>query len=109
MSGVGLLGGLASDSWSIDDGYGILLLIAVVAGLAGPLAALAGAFELRRAQAVNRSQTTGRVLLVAGTLGIALLAGTMFWTVIGPIVAVGIVVYWLMRLNVWRRELSSVV
>jgi hypothetical protein len=47
--------------------------------------------------------------LVAGTLGIALLGGVTYWTIVGPIVAVGIIIYWLIRLNAWRRERTAAV
>ncbi len=107
--GVLMLRGLASGGWSVQDGGDVLLLIAVIAGLAGSVAALVGAYVLRRAQTSNRSQATGYVLLVAGTLGIALLGGVTYWTIVGPIVAVGIIIYWLIRLNAWRRERTAAV
>ena len=46
LAGVGLMIGLAEGSWSVDDdgGYGVIFFLAVVAGLIGPFAALAGAY-----------------------------------------------------------------
>ena len=63
--GGGLLGGLFSDGWALDDTGGYFLLTAVIAGLAGPLVALAGLYDLGRAQREQRSTTRARVLLVA--------------------------------------------
>lgn len=102
--GVGLLIGLAEGGWSLNDGADFVLFLALLAGLAGPFAALAGAYALRRAEAENKPQRTGRALLVAGTLGIAAIAGAVWWTIVGPIVAVGIVLYWLVRLGGWRSQ-----
>ena len=102
FSGVGALIGLAEGSWSLNDGADFVLLLALLAGLAGPFVALLGAYQLRRAEAENRPRTAGRVLLVAGTLGIAAIAGAVWWTIVGPIIAVGIVLYWLVRLGGWR-------
>ena len=49
---------------------------------------------MRRAEAEDRSPMPGRVLLVSGMTGIALLMGSIFWwTIIGPVIALGLVVY----------------
>ena len=98
--------GLITDQWSAtDDGFGgALLAAAVAAGLLGPFVALGGVYVLRRAGAEGRSPSRGRALIVAGTAGIAFLGGAMFWTVIGPIIAIAIVVYWTRQIRDWRQE-----
>jgi len=103
LAGVGLLIGLAEGSWSLDDdgGYGVVFFLAVIAGLIGPFAALAGAYEMRRAQAEGRSPSTGRTLVVVGTLGIAAIAGAMWWTIVGPLVAAAIIAYWMLQFGGW--------
>ena len=106
LAGVGLMIGFAEGSWSLDDegGYGVAFFVAVIAGLIGPFAALAGVYEVRRAHVEGRSQTTGKTLVVAGTLGIAAIAGAMWWTIIGPVLAVAIVAYWVLQLGGWPRQ-----
>ncbi len=98
--------GLITDQWSAtDDGFfGALLAAAVVAGLFGPFVALGGVYLLRRAVAEGRSPDRARALIVAGTVGIAFLGGAMFWTVIGPIIAIAILAYWSRQLREWRQE-----
>ena len=66
------------------------------------MVALVGLEDLRRAHKEQGSLTRGRSLLVAGTCGIALLAGAVYWTVFGPVVAVAIVVYWVVKIREWR-------
>jgi len=106
LAGVGLMVGFAEGSWTLDDdgGYGAIFLLAVIAGLVGPFAALAGIYEMRRAQAEGRSQNTGKTLVVVGTLGIAAIAGAMWWTIIGPLLAVAIVAYWMLQFGGWPRQ-----
>ena len=81
-----------------------LFLAAVVAGLVGPFVALGGVYVLRRAAVEGDSPGRGRALIVAGTCGIAVLGGAMsHWTVVGPIIAVAIVLFWLVRIVGWSR------
>ena len=98
--------GLFCGGWSAtDDGlYGAVLMLAVLTGLAGPFVALGGVYVLRRATAEGGSPKRGRGLIIAGTGGIAFLGGAVYWTVIGPIIAAAIVVYWVRRIRVWRSE-----
>ena len=106
LAGVGLMIGFAEGSWSLDDegGFGVVFFFAVIAGLLGPFVALAGAYEMRRAQVEGRSPTTGRTMVVGGTLGIAAIAGAMWWTIVGPLLAVAIVAYWTLQLGGWPRQ-----
>ena len=110
LMGAALIGGLFSGGWSAtDDGlYGALLMLGVLAGLIGPFVALSGVYVLRRATAEGRSPKLGRTLIVAGTGGIALISGAVYWTVIGPIVAIAIVVYWAVRIPMWAKERPAV-
>jgi MFS family permease len=106
LMGAALIGGLFAGGWSAtDDGlYGALLLLGVLAGLIGPFVALSGVYVLRRATAEGRSPNDGRTLIVAGTGAIAFFSGVVFWTVIGPIIAGAIVVYWVRQIRLWRNE-----
>lgn len=88
----------------LDDGSGPFYLVAVIAGLIGPFVALAGLYDLERAGSEQRSANRGRTLVVAGTVGIALLSGALFWTIIGPLIAVAILVYWGWKIPTWKRE-----
>jgi hypothetical protein len=110
LMGAALIGGLFSGGWSAtDDGlYGALLMLGVLAGLVGPFVALGGVYALRRATAEGGSPKRGRTLIVAGTGGVALLMGAVYWTVIGPIIAIAIVVYWAVRIPMWARERPAV-
>ena len=57
-----------------------------------------------RANAEGRSTKRARVMIVVGTLGIAGFAGILFWTIIGPIIAVAIVTYWVRKIRDWRGD-----
>ena len=106
LMGAALIGGLFSGGWSAtDDGLaGVLLMVGVLAGLVGPFVALGGVYVLRRATAEGGSPKRARALIVAGTGGVALLGAAVYWTVIGPIVAASIVVYWAVRIRGWKSE-----
>ena len=82
---------------------GPAFLVAIMTGLAGPFVSLAGVYTLRRAEEEGRSPTPGRALVVSGMAGIALLMGMMFWTIIGPIIALGLVVFWALKIREWSR------
>lgn len=102
--GILFLVGLARGQWDADDPVVAFYVLAVVAGIAGPVVAVVGFYALRRAQAEGQSLTRSRVLLVGGTGGVALLGGAAFWTIIGPIVAIGIVGYWAVQFGEWRGD-----
>ena len=106
MTGVGMTVGLFIGGWSLTDGViiGPIYLLGVIGGLAGPFVALAGVYLIRQAESEGRSLTRGRTLLVAGMGGIALLALLVFWTIIGPIIAVVLAVYWVRKVRSWTRE-----
>jgi len=76
-----------------------LLLIAFTAG---PLVAFAGVYAVRRAVSEGRSTNRARAIIVVGTLCIAGLGAWMYWTLVGPIIAVGIVAYWINKIGQWR-------
>jgi uncharacterized membrane protein YhaH (DUF805 family) len=80
----------------------VLGLIWIVFGL-GPFIALAGVYSWRRADAERRSTKKARTMIVAGTLGIAGVAGMMWWTILGPIIAIAIVGYWVEKIGQWRN------
>jgi hypothetical protein len=103
----GLLTALASGDWQIDDDASIVAffgIFGVLAGIVGPFVALGGLYVLRRAQAERRSLTPARTLLIAGTGGIALFGVSVWWTIVGLAVAVGIAIYWARKLGDWRDE-----
>ncbi len=79
-----------------------LAVAAVVAGVVGPLVALGGVYVLRRAAAEGRGPGRGRALIVTGTSSMVFLLGWMsHFTVVGPIIAVAIVLFWLVRIVAW--------
>ena len=105
MSAVMMTGGLFTGGWSVTDGLlGPVMLVAVLAGLIGPFVAVWGIYVLRRATAEGRSPKRGRTMIVAGTCGIAAIGIAMFWLVLTPIIGVAIVVFWVRRVRVWKRE-----
>ncbi len=89
-------GWLFSSPWET-----VLGLIWLVFAL-GPFVAIAGVYAWRRADAEGRSTKRARVMIVVGTLGMAGLAFWMYWTIIGPIIAIGIVAYWVHKIRGWR-------
>ena len=99
--------GLFTGGWSADDPLGVLYVAAVIAGFVGPFVALWGVRELRHAEAEGRSADRGRKLIIVGTVGIALVGAAVFWTIIGPIIAVAIVVYWVRKTRDWQEESAT--
>ena len=100
--GAGMLVTGSEQKWlftNIGDTIEALLLIVF---MAGPFVAIAGVYTWRRADAEGRSTKRGRGLIVAGTLGIAGLAGFMYWTLIGPLITVAIIAYWVVKIRGWR-------
>lgn len=80
----------------------ILGLFWLVLGL-GPFVAIAGVYAWRRADAQGRSTKKARIMIVVGTLGIAGVAAMMWWTLIGPLVAIAIIAYWVRKIGHWRN------
>ena len=70
----------------------------------GPFVAVAGVYAWRRADAEGRSTKRARVMIIVGTLGIAGVAGLIYWSIIGPVIAVGIVAYWVHKIRDWRGD-----
>ena len=105
-AGFAMLEGLLRDAWSLNDATGPALFVAMITGIIGPFISLAGIYTLRRAEAEGRSPTPGRVLLVSGMAGIALMGAMFWWTIIGPVIAVGLVVYWAIKIHGWSRPTS---
>ena len=108
VMGILMLIGLSQGSWSLDDAggpaIGAFYVFATVAGIAGPLVAVVGVHALRRAQAEGHSLTRSRTVLIVGTLGVALLGAALFWTIIGPLIAIGILWFWAVKISAWRGE-----
>ena len=104
VMGILMLVGLSQGNWSAGDAIGAFYVFAMIAGIAGPFVAIAGVHALRRAEAEGQSLTRGRSLLVAGTLGVALVGGAIWWTIVGPLIAIGIVWYWAVKISEWRRD-----
>ena len=42
-------------------------------------------------------------MIVVGTLGIAGFAGILFWTIVGPIIAIAIIAYWVHKIDEWQN------
>ena len=103
-TGIGFLVGLSQGNWSADDPLGALFVLAIITGIAGPFVAVVGLYALRRAQAEGQRLTRPRALLVGGTVGVALLGGAVFWTIVGPLIAIGILGYWAVKIGEWRGE-----
>ena len=102
--GIVFLAGGLEGPWSVDDAFFEFTLLAVITGIVGPFVAVLGLYALRRAQAEGESLTRPRLLLIGGTGGVALLGGAAFWTILGPLVAIGIVGYWIVKIAEWRGE-----
>ena len=108
VSAVSGTGGLVAGTWDASDE--LWLVAAGVAGFVGPFVALVGVYVLRRAAAEGRCPNRGRALIVAGTCGIALLAGAMYWTwPIGSGIAAAIVLFWLVKIVGWSRGRQATV
>ncbi len=92
------------DEWfftSTQDTVKGLLLLAFTAG---PCVAIAGVYAWRRADAEGRSLKRARAMIVAGTLGIAGMGAVIWWTIIGPVIAIGIVLFWAVKIQDWRDD-----
>ena len=93
-----------SDRWLFSDtGDTIMGLIWLVFS-AGPFVAVAGVYAWRRALAEGRSTRNARILIVTGTLGMAGVAAMMWWTVVGPLIAIVVVMYWVNKILKWRSD-----
>ena len=91
-----------NDDWLFEDLGDTVLDLMALLSMFGPFVAIAGVYTWRRADAEGRSTRNARVMIVAGTIGIAGLAAVMWWTIIGPIIAIAIVAYWAYKIGQWR-------
>ncbi len=99
--GISILVTGITDGWLFEDLDDTVLAFFTTLSIPGPLVAGAGVYVLRRARAEGRSPTRGRAMIVVGTSGIALLAAVMWWTVVGPVIALAIVIYWAWKIRGW--------
>ena len=93
-----------ADGWLFTDIGDTVEGLALLAFMGGPFLAIAGVYAWRRADADDRSTKNARVMIVIGTLGIAGLGAFMYWTAVGPIIAIAIVVYWAYKIIRWRGD-----
>ena len=94
ISGVG--------DWLFTDTRDTVEGLVILTFMGGPLVAIAGVYAWRRADADGRSTKRARLMIVVGTLGMAGVAGYMYWTIIGPVIAFAIVAYWVYKIMRWR-------
>jgi hypothetical protein len=90
------------DGWLFSNGWDTVLGLIWLALGGGPFVAIAGVYAWRRADSEGRSTKNARIMIVVGTLGIAGVAGMMWWTVVGPVIAIAIIAYWVDKIGHWR-------
>ena len=95
------------DEWLFTDTKDTVEGLLLLAFMGGPFVAIAGVYAWRRADADGRSANKARGMVVTGTLGIAGLAGWMYWTIVGPVITVAIVAYWVYKIMRWRGGAPS--
>ena len=98
-----IIGGMTQD-WLFNDMSNTIMDLMMVVFMVGPFVAVVGVYAWRRADAEGRSTKNARTLIVVGTLGIAGMAGFMWWTIVGPTIAIGIVAYWANKIGQWRSD-----
>ena len=86
-AGFAMLEGLLRDAWIAQRRHRPRAARRDDHRMIGPFISLAGVYTLRRAEAEGRSPTPGRVLVVSGMAGIALMGAMFWWTIIGPAIA----------------------
>ena len=91
-----------ADNWLFTDIRDTVEGVVLLAFIGGPFVAIGGVYAWRRADADGRSTKWARAMIVVGTLGIAGLAGFMYWTFVGPVIALAIVAYWVYKIRRWR-------
>ena len=93
-----------TSDWFFNDMSDTIMGLMMMVFMVGPFIAVAGVYAWRRADAEGRSTKNARTLIVVGTLGIAGMAGFWWWTVVGPIIAIGIIAYWVNKIGEWRGD-----
>ena len=84
-----------TEGWPHTVAFGIVGLVGLPIVLAGVLIASRCPFNLGR--------SFGRSFTVAGTLAIGTLAAVMWWTIIGPVVALAIISFWAVQFLQWAQ------
>ena len=102
--GVLLIKSGITQDWLFNDMSDTIMGLMMMVFMVGPFVAVAGVYAWRRADAEERSTKNAKTLIVVGTLGIAGMAGFMWWTIVGPIIAIGIVAYWVNKIGQWRSD-----
>ena len=92
------------DEWFFTSTQHTVKGLLLLAFTAGPCVAIAGVYAWRRADAEGRSLKRARAMIVAGTLGIAGMGAVIWWTIIGPVIAIGIVLFWAVKIQDWRGD-----
>jgi len=98
-----IIGGITQD-WLFNDMSDTIMGLMMVIFMVGPFIAVAGVYAWRRADAEGRSTKNARTLIVVGTLRMAGMARFMWWTIVRPIIAIGIVAYWANKIGQWRSN-----
>ena len=93
-----------NDGWLFTDVSDTTLGLVWLVLALGPFVAIAGVYTWRRADAEGRNTKWGRGLIIAGTLGIAGFAGYLWWSVVGPVIAVAIIAFWVVKIRHWRSD-----
>ena len=96
-----------AQGWLFTDIRDTVEGLVLLSFMGGPFVAIGGVYAWRRADSDGGSTKWARVMIVAGTLGIAGLAGFMYWTVVGPVIALAIVAYWVYKVRRWRSVAPS--
>ena len=93
-----------ADEWLFTDARDTVEGLLLLTFTTGPFIAIAGVYAWRRADSEGSNTNGARSMIVAGTLCMAGLAGWMYWTIIGPVIAVSVVAYWAYKIGQWRSE-----
>ena len=84
-----------SERWPHTLAFGVVGIGGLPVALAGLV--IATQCPLRSGRAI------GTTLTVAGTLAIGTLAGAMYWTILGPAIALVIVSFWVYQVLQWAQ------
>ena len=88
--------------WLFTNVYDTVTAFMLLMFMAGPFVAIAGVYAWRRADSEGRDTKRAQTMIVAGTLGIAGFGAVMWWTIIGPVIAIAIAAYWAYKIGQWR-------